>query len=85
MLLRRCSRNVVPTRFVTGAKLASTSLSLPHILSSCAESGLETTATMAAATTLFAIGQWSAAIDGLIDVLLEAEDSDISFAGSGSV
>ena len=38
-----------------------------------------------ALTQLFAIGQWSGAIDGLIDVLLEAEDSDISFAGSGLV
>jgi hypothetical protein len=29
-----------------------------------------------ALTPLFAIGQWSSAIDGLIDVLLEAEDAD---------
>jgi hypothetical protein len=29
-----------------------------------------------ALTSLFAIGQWSSAIDGLIDVLLEAEDED---------
>jgi hypothetical protein len=27
-----------------------------------------------ALTSLFAIGQWSSAIDGLVDVLLEAED-----------